>query len=194
MQKKEYRRDERIIDVYFQKSYKFLFPLLKIKTDNYRPAQVFVAWLDNIKTDDYKLIVVYDLREDNEYKKFENRELFNNPHYEDFRVLEGNKGAYIFNMNSFKVDVDHFYNGQYSLFSKQSKDRLLTYYSPNPHNREYIESYLNPENYFKLYSELLDLPVDVVRTSGELCNKYDKNRERLTLNEVVYNFQNSTEV
>ncbi len=194
MNEKKYRLDERVYDIYFQKSYKFIFPLLKVKADVIKPAQTFLTWGEIVNREDYMLVCVYDLVESVEYKKFENKDLFGNPYFEDFRIIEENKGAYIFNLHKFKDDINHFYNGQYSLFSEESKKTILQYYSPNIYSRQYIDSYLNPEKYFKLYADLLDVPEEIVRSSGELCDKYNESKERLHLKEIVLNFQINSEI
>ena len=57
----EYRLENRAIDTYFQKSYKFLYPLLNITNKNIRPIQTFISWKDRYQPNDCRLICVYEL-------------------------------------------------------------------------------------------------------------------------------------
>jgi hypothetical protein len=43
-----------------------------------------------------------------------------------------------------------------------------------------MESYLYPEKYFKKYAEILMIDVDILKKVGELCEKYDQEKEVYT--------------
>lgn len=190
MEEKQYKLQERLLDNYFQKSYKFIFPLLQIKTTPaLRPVQTYLMWLDHVKKEDYKLICVFNLQNTPEFKKYEVAELFNNKLFHDFKLLEGEKGAYLFSLDIFRDDMDHFYNGNYSKISESRKKTLLQYYSQNSYSREYFDSFLYPEKYYEIYAKHLDQDIETIKESGELCNKYDVNKERLMIKEVILNFE-----
>ena len=56
---------------YFQKSKVFLYPLLDIKRGtSVIPSETYLAWNDTIVPEDAKLVCIYPLRRDVEYKQF----------------------------------------------------------------------------------------------------------------------------
>ena len=42
---------------------------------------------------------------------------------------------------------------------------------------EYVESYLYPEHYYEIYSELLNIPLNTLKEVRELCDKPNLNKE-----------------
>jgi hypothetical protein len=59
--------------------------------------------------------------------------------------------------------------------------KILTYFAKSSGNYAYIESYLFPDNHFKKYAELLDVPVALLKSVGELCSKPDIEKEMLMI-------------
>lgn len=182
--KKEYKLDLNIIDAYFQKSYRFLYPLLKIKNRTITPLQTFTRWQNELFQKDKKLICVFEIDNDARFKLFEKTSLFSNRYFFSYHSCEDNKGAYIFDMEPYSNEWDAFHNGKYSQFSKDAKHTILEYCSQNRYVREYMDSYLNPEKYFSKYSELLQIDEDELRLVGELCNSPDLNRETFLLEKI----------
>ena len=64
------------------------------------------------------------------------------------------------------------------------KRKILTYFEKNSGNYNYIQSYLFPKKYMAKYAELLEVPVDLLISVGELCDKPDLEKEKLLI-EVV---------
>lgn len=179
---KNYSLEERPVDVYVQKSMKFLYPLLGIKaTAVVKPYQSYLSWNEEVGINDYNLIVVYDLRDDIEFKTFEKNVLLKHELFEDYKETEGNKGAYIFNLKKFKVTVYNFLRGKYSQIDENDKLTILDFYNLNKYSKEYMDSYMNPENYFSKYAELLNVSEELLKSVGELCNHFDRKKENLTL-------------
>lgn len=89
---------------YIQKSRLFLYPLLGIKRGgSVTPKETYMSW-DNVYTlDDNKLIVVYHLRDDSEFKRFEDN-VQKNKYFETFFELDDETGAYVFDFNDLKSD------------------------------------------------------------------------------------------
>ena len=48
-----------------------------------------------------------------------------------------------------------------------------------------MDSFVNPENYFEQYAKLLDVPVDTLRTVGELCDPFNRTKETLCIKKVA---------
>ena len=59
---KNYTLDEFPIDIYFQKSSKFLFPLLKHKGEQIKPIQTYLAWDGEVGINEYKLVCLYEMK------------------------------------------------------------------------------------------------------------------------------------
>lgn len=188
-EQKNYVLSERTIDIYLQKSLKFLYPLLKIGPA-YAPLQSYLVWNGEnaIKN---RLILVYELKETFEFKQFERKVLQGNELFETFKEGENNKGIYFFDLTKYKNDMQQFYLGRYSKMSFSTKKIILDYYKYNSVSLAYFNSYLNPgdlidpkqtETYFERYATLLNVSEELLRNVGELCDKYDMKKETLMLN------------
>lgn len=200
----EYILANRTINIYFQKSYKFLYPILTIPNKSIQPLQTFIAWEDHYQIKDCRLICVYELNsvlKQNEtiknelvstidpvtYNQFERTVLFRNEFFEAFFECEDNKGVYIFNLEKYKNDWIHFCNGRYSLFSEVIKNKIVKHYMTNSFSTEYMKSYLYPKDYFDKYSQLLNVDNSLLSSVGELCDIYNKDKEtyRMKMIEIL---------
>lgn len=168
---------------YFQKSYTFLYPQLGFKrTRDPKPKDVYVHWPEQFPDSERKLVCVYEKTKDSEWIDFEREKLLKH-HMLDYVVpLDDNKIAYVFDMNQISYDYDVFIAGKYSQFSKNAKKNLSDYYGIHTPEWVYIESFIFPKKYFKQYAELLDMSVASLQEVGELCNKYDLNKETFNQN------------
>lgn len=180
--KKEYRIEDNLIDEYFQKSRKFLYPIVSPNL-SVVPIQTYIAWKDHYTTNDNRLICLYDLSNELAFKQFEKcfikHELF-----ETYKEMEDNKIIYIFNFSKHEKDMDHFHKGLYSYFSDGWKEIILNYYTPNKESWKYIDSFLNPVQYFEKYAELLNVREELLWRVGELCNPFNLEKETLCLNQL----------
>lgn len=164
---------------YFQKSRVFLYPALQIKRGvSVTPIDTYISWRGRFKPEDRKFICLYHLRDDEEFVKFEKVKLLNNKLFHDF-VQVKDKGAYIFDFDSLADDWDYFVSGKYSQMSRAHKRQIKNFYGPYSSNFAYVDSFLEPEKYFKIYSDLLDIKLRVLKEIGELCDKPDLDRETL---------------
>jgi len=182
-----------IYSKYFQKSTAFLYPLLGIAyASSIKPERTFLSWDNCFTTDDSKLLCLYQLRSDKDYITFERSKLLNNSLFCKFEELEDNKAVYVFDFSSFKEDYDHFVNGNYSLIDESIKLKILSYYLQSSLQREYIQSYLFPENYFKVYANILGVDEKLLRKVQELCSKPDLEQELLTIK--INNYEQNNDV
>ena len=173
---------------YVQKSRIFLYPALNIKRGlSVTPIQTYVSWDGIYSIEDRKLICLYHIRTDEEFRVFEKTKLVGNPLFCDFKMTDDDKGVYIFDFSTLGTDWDHFINGRYSKLSNDLKKRIRNFFSPD--NLGYIDSFLYPERYFRLYSEMLtcrreDVPrmLDTLKEVGELCSIADFEQENLIAN------------
>lgn len=172
---------------YIQKSKVFMYPLLEVRKGvSVTPIETYCMWENHYKKEDCKLIVLYYLRDDAEFKQFEKVKLLGNPLFHDFQMTDDDKGIYVFDYGKHKEDWMFFIEGKYSRFSSELKKKLQTHFGQS--NRGYIDSFLYPERYFKLYADLLTVnPADkprmmsTLKEVGELCSIMDDEKENLTL-------------
>lgn len=167
---------------YFQKSTVFLYPALGIKRGvSVTPIQNFTMWKDHYHLSDCKLISLYELRNDQDFIQFEKTRLRGNRLFHDFRQVDDNKGVYVFDLSHLADDFGHVMNGRYSKISPEHKKRIKEYIGFNNPNLPYIESFLHPEKYFKLYAEMMEVPVKILREVGELCDPPNREKEKLDI-------------
>jgi len=167
---------------YFQKSRVFLYPLLDIKRGgSVTPIETYVSWKGNYTLEDAKLICLYHLRDDDEFKRFETSKLFNNKLIQDFKQVDDNKGVYVFDLSEHKADWKCFVGGKYSQFSTEHKRKVLNFMGRNDSNTPYIESFLHPDKYFKLYAEMIHVKESLLREVGELLDPPDIKKESLEI-------------
>jgi hypothetical protein len=166
---------------YTQKSRIFLYPFLDIKRGvSVTPIESYISWTGLSKPEDKNLICVYYLRDDDEFKLFEKHKLLNNKKFTSFYELPEQKAAYVFNLESEGELFDLFLQGKYSMIPEDKKKKILNFFAGNKHNHSMINSYLNPQSYFQIYADLLNVDVNLLKSVGELCSQPDFVKENLT--------------
>ena len=166
---------------YFQKSKIFLYPLLDIKRGtSVIPTETYVSWNDTYSPEDMKLICVYDIRTDEEYKNFEKNILLTHSRLCNF-VKVNSQAVLTFDFSDLGDDWAHFINGRYSKISLNLKQKILGFFDKYSGNYAYMHSYLLPEKYFSNYAELLNVDVSMLIEVGELCTKPDLGKETLIM-------------
>jgi hypothetical protein len=172
---------------YIQKSRIFLYPALDIKRgSSVTPIETFMSWTNYYNVEDSRLICLYHIREDTEFKTFEKVKLLGNPYFESFEFTEDNKGIYVFNLESIADDYSKVVSGNYSKLSGKHKRKIIEFFAQSKKHVEYIESYLYPEKYIDAYAAILaSNDFNQIKKSllevGELCEKPDFMREDLKL-------------
>ncbi len=167
---------------YFQKSRVFLYPALEIKRGvSVIPIQTYVAWEGHYALEDRKFICLYQLRDDEEFVRFEKTKLIGNKLFHDFIQIDDDKAAYVFDYSSLKGDWDMFLLGKYSLMTSVHKKKIRNFYGVYSSNFAYVESFLHPDKYFSIYSEILGVDVDELKKVGELCSLPDIEKEILVM-------------
>lgn len=169
---------------YTQKSRMFLYPFLGIRRGvSITPIESYVSWTGISEVQDKKLICVYELSEEDDFKLFERTKLLGNPKFSNFYELPDNKGAYLFDYTNEGVVWDFFVKGKYANFPDDKKKTILKFFEGNISNHNLITSYLYPEKYYETYASHLAVPVEVLKEVGQLCSPPDFNKENL-LSEV----------
>tara|TARA_R100001463_G_C3517584_1_gene220536 strand:+ start:336 stop:917 length:582 start_codon:yes stop_codon:yes gene_type:complete len=173
---------------YFQKSKVFLYPLLEIsKGVNFVPFNTHISFLnsiDNYHLDTYKYFCLYHIPcEVTEEANFKNWKVFEGLYLKEHNLFEekfnidSRLRLYMFDFSVFKKDLKFFRDGKYSQFSEYSKKRILDFFGKKGTIAEYVESYLYPEHYYEVYSELLNVPIELLEEIRELCDKPNQKLE-----------------
>lgn len=167
---------------YFQKSRTFLYPALGIKRGgSITPIETYTSWKGQYGIEEAKLCCLYHLRDDAEFKAFEKHKLIGNKLFHDFKQVEENKAVYIFDFMPLWSDWSAVINGKYSNISKEHKNVIRNFIGMNSPNLPYIDSFLFPERYFKMYAEMMMVEEKVLREVGELCSVPNLELETLTI-------------
>ena len=175
---------------YFQKSRVFLYPTLEIKRgSSVTPIQCYVSWEGRYVSEDKKFICLYQLRDDEEFTRFERIRLINHKLFHDFYQVDDDKGIYVFDYESIGEDWDMFLQGKYSQMSDSQKRKIKNFYGAYSTNFLYIDSFLHPKKYYSIYADLLDVDVSLLKKVGELCSKPDLEEEKLIIEVKPYHLQ-----
>lgn len=175
---------------YFQKSKVFLYPVLGIKRGvSVTPINSYVQWAPYYELSDKKLILLYYLRDDEDFIRFEKTKLLGNSLFHDFKQVDDEQGIYVFDIEGIGVDYDMFLEGKYSQFSAEHKRRILNFYGSLDKNFNYVESFLEPKKYYRIYSDLLNVKVDLLKEVVELCDIPDLTQESLVINIKTINLK-----
>jgi len=166
---------------YFQKSKSFLYPALGIKKNSeFAPSGTYLSIQDYIGPEDVKLICTFEKTDSVDFESFEINMLIENPLFVEKIVIE-KYNVYIFDFQIYEKDWFNFIIGKYSKLSGQLKRAIKNYYGPDSAEYSFIDSYLNPKEYFEEYAELLDISVEDLKKIGELCDACDMEKETLKI-------------
>lgn len=177
---------------YIQKSRIFLYPLLEIKRGSEAtPLESYISWDGKFDIDDQKLICVYNLREDEAFKRFEKVRLLGHKYFDSYYEIENEKGAYVFDMKDYKYDFECFLRGKYSEFTTPTKEKVISFFNDKPGSKEHVTSYFYPERFYEVYANLLAVDKSVLKEVGQLCSRpnFDKETLHASIKEVeIFNF------
>lgn len=175
---------------YIQKSRIFLYPLLGIRRGgSTTPVQTYLTWDGVYTVNDYKFIAVYHLRDDEDFKFFEEKKLLGNPLFSNFFELEDNNGAYVFDLSDYKKEYKLIVNGKYSRLSEEFKNKVLQFFKNHHVHHMSILSYLQPQKFTADYARLLNVQESLLKEVGELCSLPDLNLEKLDVKKKILNFE-----
>ena len=167
---------------YFQRSMFFLYPVLKIpSTIGIKPTCTYMSWEDKYDVSDYRLICLFpkiDIEKPMN-AMHEKKYLLGNSRYESMYPLENGDVIYVFNLENVSKDWNHLLEGRYSKMSAYVRLGINDYFRANMKTAAYMNSYLNPDKYYEIYSKLLGVDVDLLKDGVELLSKPDITKEHL---------------
>ena len=176
---------KQIYKEYFQKSKVFLYPLLGIRKGiRFVPIQTYISW-DNMNLNENKFLCLYSI--DTQCKQtLKQFEVFKELHitchskYEQYHKINDEMHLFVFNFSHLKKDLIKFKEGKYSKFTEGTKIKILNFFGKIGTITDYVESYLYPEHFYEIYSEILNIPIETLVEVGELCDKPDLKEENFT--------------
>jgi hypothetical protein len=146
-----------------------------------------MSWEDKYCFTDSKLLCQYHLRDDPDFKLFEDVKLKGNPFFHNFYELDDGTGLYVFDLSSLNEDFWKITTGKYSTVSETTKNKILEFFKGHTTHSVYIESYLEPEKFYGMYSEILNVKLKYFKECGELCNKPELELETLKIGAKIMN-------
>ena len=172
---------------YFQKSKVFLYPLLGIKKGvRFVPVETYITWSHDLIDSKDILVCAYAVKDNtsnqkeleikNQFNRFvkqhlEKNELYHSRHHTPELEL------IVFDLSYFKKDLQKFREGKYSEFSLITKRLIMEFFGNTGTISEYMESYLYPEKYYEIYSEMLNISTETLEHVVELCDKPNLDKE-----------------
>ena len=168
---------------YFQKSRSFLFPILGFKKAAlYVPLQVYLTWEGMYTLEDKMLLVTYKKSNDLNWEKYLVETLMANQMFNDYHETEDCDVVVLsFDLKVIAEDYDNVLEGKYSKISKLLKKKIRDFYAYNSPEWAYMESFLFPENYYKMYSDILNVEEEHILHTGQLCDLPNLEKETLKL-------------
>jgi hypothetical protein len=97
----------------------------------------------------------------------------------DYVKVDAEHAIFTFDFSDYENEWRHFIAGKYSKIDDSVKRKILNYFEKHSGNHVYVESYLYPEKYVAKYAELLNVPVELLISVGELCDKPNLEKEKL---------------
>ena len=165
---------------YFQKSKVFLYPLLKLKKGaEFVPSETYICWKEIYDVEDYKFICVYHSKRNSKFIDFEFKFLKNHDLLENIIHLPGNKNVYVFNFKSYTFDYNKFVEGKYSQFSIGAKNQITNFFGTVGKLSDYIQSFLDPEDYHESYAKALEVDIQTIQDVYEVCSIPNLEKETL---------------
>jgi hypothetical protein len=143
------------------------------------PIETYIGWDNNEISPKNTLICVYSIKDgpaaNKSFQSFVKYELQKNELYHSEYKID-NLRIIIFDLSFFKRDIQKFKEGKYSEFCKLTKKIIMNFFERGT-IAEYMESYLYPEEYYEIYSDILNIPISILEEVGELCDKPDLKKE-----------------
>lgn len=165
---------------YFQKSKVFLYPLLKLKKGaEFVPIETYICWDGVYSITDYKFICVYHSERTPEYISFESKYLKEHPLLESAIQLPEDKNVYVFNFKTYRFDYVKFVEGKFSQFSLGTKKQITNFFGTIGKLSDYIQSFLDPEDYHQSYADALEVDLETIQDVYEVCSIPDLEKETL---------------
>ena len=178
---------KQIYTQYFQKSKVFLYPLLGIKKGiRFVPIETYIKWENSLISSKDILVCAYAIEQTtNNTEEIERKEAFNvfvKEHLEKNELYHSrhntdNLELIVFDLSYFKKDLQKFREGKYSEFSLITKRIIMEFFGDTGTISEYMESYLYPEKYYEIYSEILNITISILEEVKELCDKPNLEKE-----------------
>lgn len=171
---------------YFQKSRVFLYPLLDmVKGRDLPPTETYINWRNKTKPEDCILTCIYLNDNTPRFSMFVNNVILKHPRFKSKEVID-NLVICNYDLSNNAKDWDNFLNGKYSKLEYRTKIKILKYFGNSDSNSVYIDSFLNPHKYYGIYSRLLNIDIENLKSVVELCDKPDIEKETFNSDILIF--------
>lgn len=171
---------DKLYGKYFQKSRSFLYPALGIKRTGIKPSGTYVCIEGRINPEDVKFICTFKEDGSEEFRMFEEQMLIGNPLFVE-KIQTKGFNIYVFDLEIYQDDYFYFLLGKYSKLSNVLKRAIKNFYGEKSAEYKVLDTYLFPDKYFEGYAKLLDVDIEILKKTGELCNPCDIEKETLKI-------------
>jgi hypothetical protein len=167
----------------FSKSMRFLYPLMCIPSEHFKPLKVYIGVEGWIDPKERCLACLFDTSKAN-FAYFETSQLFFHEAFKEVRPIDAHKSIYLFNFPYPRV-WDHFLKGKYSRFGLKYKSYIINTCIKEKWHVANMRSFLFPAEYYERYARLLNVPVELLQEVGELCSHPDMSQEIMPRLQVI---------
>ena len=166
---------------YFQKSRSFLAPVLGLKKASKFPfEQCYMQWEGKYTVKDQRIILTFDNpHDDPSWQEYQLESLVHNPMFDEIHDIGDGMVAMSFDLHCIEEDYMKVLEGKYGKLSLLVKNKIRDFYGYSSAEWVYMESFLFPDKYIRLYSEMLAVDEEHIRFTGELCDLPDLEKETL---------------
>lgn len=172
---------DKLYNKYFQKSKSFLYPTLGIKRNSYAsPLNTYLSLEGQVGAHECKLICSFKKDASDRYKEFEQNMLISSPLYlEKIETIDAN--LYVFSLEIYESDFFNVILGKYSKLSNVLKKAIREHFGERSKEYSYIETFLYTDKFYPVYAKLLDIDINILEKTKELCDAADLEQETLKL-------------
>lgn len=182
-----------ILKSYWSKSNAFLLPLTGLQSSQKYPMKSYLFWQD-YSIENYQLILQVGYINYEDFLRYCKISLFPTLDRGGYLMesYDFDRGTiFILDISEWAMDIQMFMVGKYSKFSKQAKEKIISYhtfYDKGPKVMIEISASLDPNGKFGILggqsaieyvAENYGLPLEELRKVGELGGIYDKEKETL---------------
>lgn len=171
-----------IYDSYIQKSRMFCYSTLGIKKGNYIiPEETYMALENLYEFSDCKLILHYKNCNNNDFIMFTKNKLEKLNFYEKKIPIDINENLFVFDFSSNKLNWNKILNGEYSKLTYSYKKMIENFYFYEEENKRTVMKILNPYRHYEEFAGYLDVSPNIIKEVGELLDKPNLKKEKLSL-------------
>lgn len=167
---------------YLHKSRIFCYPQIGIPRNvGFTPEQTYASCSGKFEVGDMKLTLLYKDHLTSQAQFILKKYVYSSQLFVGQEELPENMLLVWLDFSPFADDWYHFIRGQYSLFSKAWKKKILSFYSNNNVHCQLVNKVIHPWYYYTDVAKYFNVTEKLVRSTKEILDKPDLEKEELKL-------------